>query len=140
MSKNVVDSLTQNSEKTGYNTQNLRPWQKGRSGNPGGRPRRLPVTEALRLLLEETQLPKRAHPSMTIAERIALRLARKATKDDKAAAEVIDRVEGKARQRSEFSGPEGGPIPLELPNNREELERRIHEMLGAMGYRMVPKA
>jgi len=30
-----------------YRTKNLKPWPKGVSGNPGGRPKRKPVTEAL---------------------------------------------------------------------------------------------
>lgn len=83
----------------------------------------------MRALLEEQHLPKRAHPEMTVAERIALRLVRKALKDDKTAAEVQDRAEGKPTQRSEVSGPEGGPIPFELPDTREGLERRLQELL-----------
>jgi len=30
-----------------YRTKNLKPWPKGVSGSPGGRPKRKPVTEAL---------------------------------------------------------------------------------------------
>ena len=111
------------------NIENLRPWQKGQSGNPGGRPKTLPVTTALRLMLEEKQLPKRAHPDMTVAERIALRLARKAIKEDKAAVEVMDRVEGKARQRTELSGPNGGAMQFDIPADRAALELRIAELL-----------
>jgi hypothetical protein len=114
------------------NTSGLRPWQKGQSGNPGGRPSKLPVTDALRLLLDEEELPKRAHPKMSVAERLALKLIRQAMKarDLDALVELMDRVEGKARQRIEASGPGGGPIPFELPGTREEIERRIAELLG----------
>jgi hypothetical protein len=113
------------------NTTGLRPWQKGQSGNPGGRPAKLPVTDALRLLLEELGLPKRIHPKMTNAERLALKLVRKAMKEPtlEALIEIMDRVEGKARQKIEASGPNGGPIPFELPGTREEIERRIAELL-----------
>ncbi len=80
-------------------------------------------------MLEEKQLPKRAHPDMTVAERIALRLARKAIKEDKAAVEVMDRVEGKARQRTELSGPNGGAMQFDIPADRAALELRIAELL-----------
>jgi hypothetical protein len=113
------------------NTSGLRPWQKGQSGNPGGRPSKLPISDALRLLLGEQGIPKAIHPEMTNAERMAMRLIRKAMKetDFKALVEIMDRVEGKARQRIEASGPGGGPIPFELPGTREEIERRIAELL-----------
>lgn len=128
--KQATEKHTENTVSARVQNQYLRPWQKGQSGNPGGRPKTLPITSALRLFLDELQLPKRAHPSMTVAERIALRLARKAEKvGDKAAVEVMDRVEGKARQRTELSGPDGGAIPIELPDTREGLERRIAELL-----------
>ena len=43
--------------------------------------------------------------------------------------EIADRTEGKARQRIEQSGPDGGPLPFEIPETREALERRIRELL-----------
>lgn len=113
--------------------QYLRPWQKGQSGNPGGRPKKLPITDAMRMLLEELNLPTRAHPSMTVAERAALRFVRKALKDDRAYLEMMDRVEGKPRQRTELSGPDGGAMQIEVPAERSELERRIHELLALKG-------
>lgn len=80
-------------------------------------------------LLAEELLPKRAHPRMTVAERLALRFVRKALMDDAALIEVMDRVEGKARQRTELSGPDGGAMQLEIPADRENLERRIQELM-----------
>jgi hypothetical protein len=50
-------AFTQNSEETVSNTQNLKPWPKGVSGNPGGRPKTKPLTEELERLLDE-EAPK----------------------------------------------------------------------------------
>ena len=52
---------------------------------------------------------------------------------DQCLVEVIDRVEGKAKQRNELSGPEGGAIAIEVPSTREELIRRIHELMAKGG-------
>jgi hypothetical protein len=110
------------------NTSGLRPFQPGQSGNPGGRPKKQPVTDALRELIEQGAIPK-ARPE-TLADQLARQLVRQALKGKLAPlVEIIDRVEGKARQRVEQSGPDGGPIPLELPGTREEVERRINELL-----------
>lgn len=110
------------------NTSGLRPFQPGQSGNPGGRPKKSPVTDALRELVERSAVPRKKAP--TIAGRLAQELLRQALKGKMAPiVEVIDRIEGKARQRVEASGPEGGPIPLELPGTREEIERRVRELL-----------
>jgi len=54
--------------------------------------------------------------------------------------ELADRVEGKARQRIEQSGPDGGPIPYDLPNTREALELRIAELLGTPTTPTKPSA
>jgi len=47
--------LTQNSGGTvgSGRVENLKPWAKGVSGNPGGRPRTAPITELLRELLQK---------------------------------------------------------------------------------------
>lgn len=109
-------------------TSGLRPWQPGQSGNPGGRPKKQPITDALRDLVERATIPLKRPP--TLAEQLARQLLRQALKGKMAPiVEVIDRIEGKARQRVEQSGPEGGPIPYELPGTREEVERRVQELL-----------
>ncbi len=84
---------TQNSEETVGNSQNLKPWPKGVSGNPGGRPKTKPLTEELQRLLEE-EAPK--GKGQTWATAIAKTLLAKARKGDvRAIAEVANRVEGK---------------------------------------------
>lgn len=91
-------------------------WKPGQSGNPGGRPGRLPLTDALR---EALQKPK-------TLEAIVGAIIKAAKKGSRAHfQEIADRVEGKAMQRHEHSGPEGGAINL----NIEEIDARITELL-----------
>jgi Family of unknown function (DUF5681) len=76
------------------NTKNLKPFPKGKSGNPGGRPRRTPLTDAY---LEQLEQPyPRDRAGRTYAEVIAQGLARKAARGDvRAAQEMADRTEGR---------------------------------------------
>lgn len=137
MKSKVVKRITR---QPNLNTSGLRPWQPGQSGNPGGRPKKLPVTDALRELVDKGAVPKKK--AATLAGQLAQQLVRQALKGKMAPlVEVIDRIEGRARQRIEQSGPEGGPIPLELPGTREEIDRRIHELLSkAKGERNARSA
>lgn len=97
----------------------------GKSGNPAGRPKKLPITDAIRQELE-----KRGRYNLTNDVGIARVLVQLALAGDMdAIREIADRSEGKSRQRSEISGPEGGPIPFEMPGTREELEIRLAELL-----------
>jgi hypothetical protein len=78
------------------NTQNLKPWKQGQSGNPGGRPRTKPVTAELERMLEQ-EAP--AANGRTWAAVIAEALLKKARKGDvRAIAELANRIEGKSRQ------------------------------------------
>lgn len=105
---------------------NLRPWKKGVSGNPGGRPKTLPITDVLK-----EELEKRGKHNVQVARAIARKLIELALAGNMDAIAMIgDRTEGKPTQRSEHSGPDGGPIPFEIPDTREALERRIAELLG----------
>src|SRR5208282_2366897 len=77
------------------------PWKKGVSGNPGGRPHKLPLTEALQRIVQN---PKEAD-----------KLARGITREGKngsvkAFKEIADRVEGKVRTHIEVTGPGGEDI------------------------------
>jgi len=76
-------------------------WNKGQSGNPGGRPRMAPLSHACRELLAA---PVPSDPEgRTYAEAIAKSLAEKALAGDiRAAQEIADRAEGKARQSIEI--------------------------------------
>ncbi len=119
---------TQNSEKNSGNVSNLVPHQfrKGQSGNPGGRPKTLPITDHL-----INQLGKPIPASMraklspiftelygddaTFAEMLAFRLIADAANGDvKALKLVLDRVEGKVAQKMALSGAEAEPVMFTL--------------------------
>ncbi len=83
---------------------NLKPYrfQPGQSGNPGGRPKKTPLTDALRALLEKAA--PGALKDKDYARAIAEALARRAARGDVSAIrEVCDRVEGKPKQAVELA-------------------------------------
>lgn len=90
------------------------------SANPGGRPRKRPVTSALERLLDDSK-----------AEGIAKALIALASSDGKhavtAAREIMDRLEGKVSIPVEAK--------LDLKNmSDEELEAKIEELAREIGY------
>ena len=81
-------------------TENLRPWPKGVSGNPGGRPKTKPLTEELERLLEQEAPNGKGE---TWGARIAKALVVKASKGDvRAISELANRLEGKPLQAIEM--------------------------------------
>jgi Family of unknown function (DUF5681) len=77
--------------------ENLKPWAKGVSGNPGGRPRTAPIAELLRELLEK--LCPGDKQNRTCAHKIAEAMLKRACQGDvRAAREVADRTEGRPTQ------------------------------------------
>ena len=86
---------------------NLRPFKPGQSGNPAGRPKKLPISDCLATLLEmpieESERKKLKLPQgATNAHAIAIVLIRLACKGDlRAIKEILDRVEGKPGTRIE---------------------------------------
>jgi hypothetical protein len=100
-------------------------WQKGRSGNPGGRPRTKALSEAYRAVLAARCPidPKRR----TFAELIAFRLATAAGDGDlKAAIELADRTEGRAPDLVLASTCCLQPEKFDFSGlTREELEQKI---------------
>jgi hypothetical protein len=76
------------------NIANLRPFPKGVSGNPSGRPKKLPLTESYERLLTPTQ-----------ANRLARKAIEQAAKGSLGhLVEITDRVEGRVAQKHEVSG------------------------------------
>ena len=89
---------------------NLRRFPRGRSGNPGGRPRGRSITAALRA---ELDAPCDDDLAVTKGERVAKQLVDLALAGNLAAIrEVLDRTEGKAVQRQEQG--EAGAFDLDL--------------------------
>jgi hypothetical protein len=88
--------------------ENLKPFKKGESGNPNGRPRKLPqLDELLADILGEDK------DGITAAEAILKALRAKAAKGDIRAAEVLlDRAYGKPKQTTELTGSNGDPVQI----------------------------
>jgi Family of unknown function (DUF5681) len=104
--------------------ENLKPWQPGQSGNPGGRPRKKPITEALIELLAEIPPGKKKENARLLAEKL-LSMARGGSVA--AAHEILNRIEGKVT--TILGGPDGAGIPLDVNMDKAALERRIVEVL-----------
>jgi Family of unknown function (DUF5681) len=117
-------------------------WQPGRSGNPGGRPKKKPITDALRQLLEQEYSGKeKRFKGLSNVCVLALRMFELAMSGDlRAFQEIADRVEGKVATRQEYCGPDGGAIPW-LEMSREESERRLTILLTKEGLeRLLSKS
>ena len=83
-------------------------FEKGKSGNPGGRPKEKPFAEALRM---ELAAAGKDHKALRLIARNLIALA---CKDEATAMpairEIADRMDGKVAQTVE--GEDGGPIKL----------------------------
>jgi Family of unknown function (DUF5681) len=110
-------------------------FQPGQSGNAGGRPKKTPITDALRQLIEEEYSGKQKRfKGLSNVRVIALRMFELAIAGDlRAMQEIADRVEGKVAQRQELAGPDGGAIPW-MNLSREENERRLAVLLARAGH------
>src|SRR5437773_9185132 len=114
------------------NPQTLKPWKPGQSGNPGGRPKKRPITDCYGALLNQS-LPDelvrllRVKKGTTYGEAIALGQAVSAIKGKaESAREIREALEGKTAQRVEVTGEQGGAIKLD----QEKTVRRIQEFYG----------
>ncbi len=84
------------------NRNNLGQFRPGHSGNPEGRPKGPSLLAALKHRLE-------ANPEEV--DQIVMVLVSMARAGDLKAVEIVaDRLDGKPTQRSEISGPDGGPV------------------------------
>jgi hypothetical protein len=103
------------------NTSGLKPpWPKGVSGNPGGRPRKQPMTDDAKRALEDPvsdtlraellkhgiELPEGATMRMAIAKGAV----RRAIIDNATYTQLQAMIEGKPTARVELSGPDGGAL------------------------------
>ena len=125
---------------------NLKPFEPGKSGNPLGRPKKRPLSEAYQWFLEQPvskndrekmlkdhgiKLPDKA----TNAYVVAVGLGKLAPKEHQSAKEMREATEGKATVRVELSGPDGGPIEEvysemtdeQLKERRKKLQALVDE-------------
>lgn len=107
----------------------MKPFEKGRSGNPSGRPSEKPITRAYDKLLSMSRTELATYEPETGAEKIALAMIQKAwslisPSAVAATKEVTDRVEGTVAQHIRV-----GPLALEDLTD-DELEQRIRELQG----------
>jgi hypothetical protein len=121
----------------------LRPtqWRPGQSGNPGGRPRKLPISDALREILETIDpkdRQKRTFGALLAQKLLDEVLKKKGKLPISIVQEIADRVEGKPTQRTELTGAEGQPLFLP-PATREELEQRLAALMAGKGQETAPK-
>ena len=124
------------------NPTSLKPWPKGVSGNPGGRPRKQPITEELqRLLLEDAP----NHSGEKWATVIAEALLQQASKGDvRAISELTNRIEGKPVQALNVSSDAMDGLAERLQRARrrvlegmteEGLQERIQELEAQLGIK-----
>jgi hypothetical protein len=107
-------------------------FEKGKSGNPRGRPPRPKVvTESLWYQLNRKPARKDEKP---LYYRLAEALIREGVEGNVAAAkEVLDRIEGKIPQG--IVGADGGPIQTEDVTAREVIRSRIAGIAKRIGTR-----
>ena len=95
------------------NTKGLKPFPKGKSGNPNGRPKKLPkLDELMAEILGEEKDGK------TAAQAILAALRAKAAKGDTKAAQILlDRAYGKPKETLEQNLTVSQPIIIDWSNN-----------------------
>jgi len=98
----------------------------GQSGNPGGRPRRKPISERYEYLaevplLEDVRLLLQLGPGSTYADAAAIQQFRAAIKGDTSAMrEIRESIEGKATIRvADEDAPDEMRLHLTIPKVRE---------------------
>lgn len=104
----------------GINSQNLKPWPKGVSGNPGGRPRKKLIDYAL----EELLLDNDSELAVVIARKL---LARAKKGELKAIQLIAERIEGKPTRQAELDRNEGAAPNVESMT-LEEINKRMGEL------------
>jgi hypothetical protein len=110
------------------NDENLKPFPKGVSGNPAGRPRGVPnsKTRLLRLLelvQTKTNPITGEKEEFSVAEQLDLVVLQKAFKGDlNAYKELMDRLEGRAKQTSEIEL--SGGLQINWEENKTYVENK----------------
>jgi hypothetical protein len=98
--------------------ENLKPWKPGQSGNPGGRPRKTPLTDALQRIVQNPEA----------ADKLARAIYKVGAKGDtRAFKEIADRVQGKVRTQIELTGIDGEEI-----KHIVDAKLSVGDLLGAI--------
>ncbi len=104
-------------------------WVKGQSGNPKGRKKGPSLVDALSKRLRINEATGDGHTVDDLAKRL-LEIAF-GNKDDRLSAvrEIADRLDGKATQRTEVSGPDGDAIRVQANSVRERIAGLVGDVV-----------
>jgi hypothetical protein len=130
----AAQNTGKSTEKRKGRFENLRPpWPKGQSGNPGGRPKKTVLSDAMKAQLEMPYPGDKK--KRTWAEVIAEKTAKKAIEGNiYAVSELGDRTEGRPRQAVELGGAGGGAIDVNITGLTEEkLDQEIRALTAIFG-------
>lgn len=86
-------------------------FQKGQSGNPSGRPKSKPITEAIELALKRFYEGDPQGRTM-LQKAVDEQTLRAADGDLQAFQWLTDRLEGRAKQQTEVTGADDGPVQI----------------------------
>jgi hypothetical protein len=103
--------------------ENLKPWQPGQSGNPGGRPKKKPITELYEQLLNDGATVK------AIRAAILRNIKNSKTTFVPLLREMADRVEGKVTQSIEAKVTEVSHLTDD--ELQDEIQRLTEELRAA---------
>jgi hypothetical protein len=103
-----------------------RPFPKGVSGNPGGRPK---TAKEIRELLQQREA--------SVLDVLDYHLSRR---NDRVALKLLEQLIGKAPQTIQLSGPGGGPIPVERKVDLSKLSGAELQQLEQLLRRGTPDA
>ena len=104
--------------------ENLKSFKKGQTGNPNGRPKKLPAIDELLDKVLGTDGSGKSE-----AEAILNALKAKAKRGDVRAAELLlDRAYGKAKQAIQMSGDKENPLFIEASLTQEQIDRIIDKI------------
>jgi hypothetical protein len=102
------------------NEHNLKPFEKGVSGNPNGRPKGV-ANSKVRLLRILEMVTSAKNPvtgeleDFTIAEQLDIKIIAKAMKGDiRAYQELLDRLEGRAKQTTDLNANIQGSVQITI--------------------------
>lgn len=110
--------------KKGGNPQNLKPFPKGTTGNPNGRPKKLPPLDALL-----ADVLGGEDPDESEAKNVLAALLKEAKKGNvQAAVAVLDRAYGKPKQPVEHSGDKDNPVRVNVDSLTDEQLKALTEI------------